>query len=213
MKKPIVLIILLLSSAYIFSQENDPAENNSLQVAFVPSAFLNVWTGYQGKLEYEYKNNFAININCGYLYGKRSNELYKGVRIRPSVRYYFNSSSINDYRSFVGIGYLYRNTTTGRTGSIIKGGGQYFERVKFDSKNTLQGIYIMAGSRTYFSNRFWLEGAIGLGPGRLSIKNEGLPIGSELLENERFIFFNFNRVGDRGMGVIIMHVSIGMRIF
>ncbi len=212
MRKTLVFCLLIISIYNIDAQDYD-YDTNGFSVGIVPSALLNIWTGFQGKVEYGFKDNFAVDLNVGYLYGRDNDGLYSGVRIRPSFRYYFNESYIQNDKLYGAVGYLYRDHNTRTEGSISRSGGQYFERVLYTRATTLSGIFAMFGGRTQISDRFWIDGGIGLGSGILDVRNEGLQPGEELTNEFESIFnLGFRTPGSRRLGIIIAHFSICVSI-
>jgi len=208
MRNTLILFFFIISNCSIDAQD-DGINTNGFSVGIVPSALLNVWTGFQGKVEYGFMDNLAVDLNIGYIRGRENDGPYSGVRIRPSIKYYFNEDYNENDRFYVSIGYLFRDHNTRSKGSISRAGGQFFERVNYTRATRLTGVFAMFGARSRLTKRIWIDGGIGLGPGLLDIKNEDLEPGAVLVnDSERLFTFTIREPGTRRLGIIIAHFSI-----
>jgi hypothetical protein len=206
MKKNFILIFLFSVWCSVTNAQEDNYDINGFSVGIVPSALLNVWTGFQGEVNYGFADHYEISINGGNLYGQNKDTPFTGYRIRPSVKYYF----LNDYeenRFYIEAGYLHRVVNEKVIDNYNMFQGAYQQKLLNNRSRTLNGGFAMIGTRTsLLSSNFYLDFGVGAGLGYITIAHDTLENGELIPTNA---LFSNTREGTSGFPILIMHLSIG----
>lgn len=212
----LALLLLMVSTCYCFAQhqELDTTSINSsvdgFYVALVPSALSNPWTGYQAKVSYGFFDNFQLQLNGGFLYGKRSGYKFNGYRIRPAVKMFFLSSGAFD-RFYIGLEYNIRKIVEKGEANYSRFGGAYREVLPFERIKKSRSFILSFGSRSYVQEGFYIETGLGLGVGPINVTTTQYPNAEHLADFE--IFRSYQEQGEYSMINLLIHVSIGVKIF
>ena len=213
MKSAISIFIALVVSLTLQAQEEtEYFDFDGPSIAIVPSAFANQWNGYQLKFDYVTRNHYGFDINIGYLYGKKNEGLYSGLRIKPTFRYYLNSNSDPEKRIYIGLGYLYRRLSLDTQGDLKRFGGQFFERVTYKSNSSLHGSFLEAGNRSKINDKFWMDFSIGLGYGEVTRTTPDKPEGSIQEVGSSSLIDESTIAGISEYAIAFFHISLGMRL-
>ena len=147
---------------------------------FSASAFINTTPGVQVGYEYLFAKSFSLVGEAGYLFEPTENR--RGIRLKGEVRTYFNSSV------FLGIEFVYKKTVT----RVV----DWVDVQTHDQMLSFKGIrnLVYGGPKmgviipVIEDNVFFIEIAGTLGYARYKVYNEGLPEGSQLIQNRGFFF-------------------------
>lgn len=201
----IILFASIFYTSYIQGQE-DNYDINGFSVGIVPSALLNIWTGFQGEVNYGFADHFEVSLNGGNLYGRNKDTPFTGYRVRPSVKYYF----LNDYENFryyIEAGYLRRVVNEQVIDTYNMFQGAFLQDLLNNRKRILDGGFVMYGlKQQFFSSKFYTDFGFGIGYGSITIAHDNIE-GGELLPNQNI--FSITREGTRGFVIIIFHLSVG----
>lgn len=119
-----------------------------------------------------------------------SNEYYRGVKIRPAVKFYLIRAEKKDvYLSAVLKHHRIRHAGYG---SVTRQGNQYSEWMLLERRLNLWGGLLCVGFQNYLGTkqRFLLETYFGIGHRRLSISDANLPDDAQSFQGDRnFTFF------------------------
>lgn len=179
-----ILAFLFIFSTNVFSQELENIQG--FKIGVTPSALLNKWLGYQGKVAYMHKR-FEFEANVGYLAGRNNGESYSGIRIRPLVKYYF-AQTPNEFYYF-GFGGLYRSVDVDATGVFGRYDTSYFQSLDFKLKEKMKGLYFMFGVLMPLrGDHFFVDLGAGLGNSKLKIEHFDVP--DDALFYTTFPFFS-----------------------
>ncbi len=217
MKNYILIILFIGLSSAVHAQPQGDEEIvktqsvNGLYVAFVPSALINPWTGYQAKVNYGLFNLIQLQINGGLLYGKRSDYRFSGYRIRPCVKF-FLPIGIEAYdRFFIGVEYNVRKIKEKGEANYARFGGAFIEELPFERIKKSQSFIFSFGARIQVDKLFFIESGIGCGAGPIKVtttKHEN----SDLFPDQLF-FRRYQEEGEYSMLNVLIHISIGVKLF
>ena len=212
-----VFLILFINTSYCAAQHQaqDTVESansivNGLYAAIVPSALFNPWTGYQAKLNYGFLDLIQLQLNAGWLNGKRGDYNFSGYRFRPAVKLFFLNRSGGE-RLYFGLEYNIRKTVEKGEANYNRFGGAYREMLPFERTKELKSFIFSFGSRSYVSDGIYIESSIGLGVGPLDVTTTHYPNAQYLPEFR--IFRNYPEQGEYSLINLLIHFSVGMKIF
>lgn len=206
MKKRIVIIFLFLFFFICSHAQEDNYDINGFSVGIVPSALLNVWTGFQGEINYGFADHFEVSINAGFLYGNLRDNAYDGYRFKSSVKYYF-LNDLEDNRFYIEAGYLKRITNEEFLATYNMFQGAFRQELVSIRTREINGGYAMFGSRSNFGgSRYYLDFGIGIGLGTITILNDPIE-NAEALSDQNF-FVN-NDDGTLPFPIFLLHFAVG----
>jgi len=204
--KKFISIIIVFSFFSTSNAQEDNYDINGFSVGIVPSALLNVWTGFQGEINYGFADHFEVSINAGFLYGKRRNNSYDGYRIRPSLKYYF-LNDLENFRFYLEAGYMYRVTNEKFLASYNMFQGAFRQELINNRKREIEGLFAMFGSRsTVKDTRVYIDYGIGIGFGSITVVNGQIDNAEPIND---FNFFGNNDDGTLPFPIFILHLAVG----
>lgn len=203
----IVFSFLLVFQLPSFCQ--DDLVRQGFSIGVTPSALLNKWTGFQGKVAYTYKD-FELEMNIGSLSGSDEGEPYSGLRIRPVVKYYF--SETGDTKYYFGLGGLHRKLNIEAVGTFGRFNNSFFQEFDFEITQSMNGYYGMFGILIPFSNdRFFFDGGIGFGSSRITTEHSGAPNDAVLIYTPPFFSKDTRSAGVTSYPIAFYHLAIMFR--
>jgi len=175
-------------------------------IGIVPSALFNSWNGYQIKTSYGF-NGFEISVNTGYLAGFKQDDFYQGYRIRSAIKYYFYQN--NHESIFVGFGGLIRQVNWDTQGTFSRFDDSFFQNFDFELDQRMLGVYSMAGARVpTWSDKLFVDVALGIGRSVLDVKNLGVPSDATLSSDFWFLSADTTSAGRRDYPIFFFHIAI-----
>ena len=206
----ILLILGLCCILYDPTLGQDMDRIKGFKLGVTPSALMNRWIGYQGKVAYTYKN-FEVEANVGYISGTDNDEPHSGYRIRPVVKYYLSESDQTFY--YIGFGGLHRKVNIDANGTFGRFNNTFFQEFDFKLTHTLNGLYGMAGSLIpIHKDRFFLDFGVGLGRGVLTVEHSGVPDDAVLVASPPLFTYDSRSEGKISNHMIyFMHMAFSYR--
>jgi len=205
------LLLSIISCAYgqYFSglgvSEEGKSNIQGFKIGITPSALMNRWLGYQGKIAYNF-NGYEIELNAGYLSGNLNKESYDGYRFRPAFKYYYSERSEGTY--YWGIGGLLRQIDIAGRGTFSRFNNTFFQEMDYDLDKRLLGFYAMFGFLTpIINNNFFIDVGAGLGRGKLRTRYRNVPQDAEILYNLPIFTIDSRSEGSITYPIIICHFS------
>ena len=183
---------------------------NGFSIGLTPSAFLNRWAGYQGKVSYAYKN-LELEINAGYLAGVDNDEKYSGYRFRPLLKYYILKS--RGGITYFGVGWLLRKLNIEASGSFSSPNTMAVQELEFDIDQTMSGAYLSFGNLYEIEqDKFYFDLGIGLGTSRVNTNHQGIPDDAELIYEPEAFEEDTRSRGVTQYPIVFGHCAFIMRI-
>lgn len=195
MRKLLIFIVLQLPVALCAQTATVIPPLPPFTFKFIQGPLLNpVQTSLDFRIDIPFARRWALEAGGGYILGSElfsqfKNEYYRGVKIRPALKFYLQRAEKKDvYLSLVFKNHLIRHATYN---SVTRQGNQYSEWLLVERKLNLRSGLICIGFQNYLgrNQRFLLETYFGFGRRRLSISEPNLPVDAATFVNRDFNFF------------------------
>ena len=212
----LILFVSVISHAQversIYSQgyENDDFNfHNNISIGITPSALMNRWMGFQGKLSYFYKKVEFV-ANAGYLSGSDQGDPYTGYRLRPTIKHHFAMTDMGSI--YWGFGGLWRQLNVQTSGSFTQDGSLVVPR-NFEVDESMRGLFAMFGVLIPFRNeRFRFDGGVGFGNARINTTQIDVPEEFTYLPSTNIFSTDYRTPGRRSFLIFFVHLSLHVRI-
>lgn len=208
-------ILCISCSLYAQNEEIDIAQpkfnTNGLYIAIVPSALMNPWTGFQTKFNYGFADIIQLQLNLGRLHGKRGGYPFRGYRVRPGVKLFLPLGDQIYDRFYIGIEYNIRKITESGEAVYARFGGLFQEKLPFERITKSRSFIFSFGSRSEMNKRLYIETGLGFGIGPLSVSTTQYQNAEVLRDDNSFRLYL--EQGDYSMANVLIHVSLGIKLF
>lgn len=200
-KMPPLRLLLLLLPSLVFSQEK-PADKIPLRPPFtlkiVPLNLINtVQFSTDLMVDIPIAKRWALEMGLGYIldswaHAPSFDETYRGIKIKPTLKYFVDRSAHDD--SYVGLAFKYNYIENERYVNLIRQGFQYSETRLLRRTLDIWGLSIKAGSQLYMGkqDRWVIEPFGGFGFRQIRVSPYELPPDAEI-EAQRGFIFSFDR--------------------
>ncbi|MEM9547018.1 MAG: hypothetical protein AAGA77_13640 [Bacteroidota bacterium] len=197
------------STRYLYK----PYDYDTLQgfrVGIVPSALINRWLGYQGKVSYRF-GRYEVELNAGYLKGTDNAEPYHGYRIRPVYKIYTVEDGNGAY--YWGIGALLRQLNIDADGTFSRFNNSFFQTLDFELDQRMLGGYGLFGVlMPLYKDRFFLDFYVAGGFAQLKTQHFNIPDDAELLYDLPFFSVDSRGAGSLRYPIALVHISFSVQL-
>ncbi len=171
MRRYSLLLLILLFSASLYSQEKEEACVYPVYALGIsPSSFINTYRAIQISQEFGIYKPFNISLESGYIYSTYyRNRNTSGFRLRPSIEYYFGEVLSTVYS--VGLFYSYRYTDDRYDFETNHSDYRYKEVIHLQKQKIFKGYGLQLGLRKDLGSGFYFNLNIGFGPGKLTVES------------------------------------------
>lgn len=172
-------------------------------VGITLSALANPVSALQGNYSFGITNRLRVKGDFGYVVGDLFDGQASGFRLKPSIQYLIEKSSIAS--TYLALSYTYRYSESERTEFVNFPNQSFIQENKYSRTRTLQGVELLFGGVMRLSDRFILDGGYGLGYGILNTVDIGNR--EEGIDSE-FSLRDFIGLGEQPILIISIHLSI-----
>jgi len=201
------IISLLRLSASSFQIEQDSIKKKVVfpahSVGLTCSALANPVPAIQLNYGLGVTDRFRIKGDFGYILGDLFDGQASGFRLKPSVQYLIEKSSLAS--TYLAISYTYRYSESKRTEFVNFPNQSFIQENTYSRTRTLQGVELLFGGIMRLSDRFILDGGYGLGYGILNTVDIG---NMEAGIDSEFSLRDFIGLGKQPIFIISIHLSI-----
>lgn len=192
MRKLLIIIFIQLPVAMWSQSATVIPELPPFTFKIVPGPLLNpVQTSLDLRMDIPVARRWALEAGGGLVLGSEplaqfKNEYYRGIKIRPAVKFYLQRAEKKDvYLSLVIKNHIIRH---GEYRSVTRQGNQYSEWLLLERRLNLWSGLICVGFQNYLGSnqRFLLETYFGVGRRRLSVSEADLPADATDFDNRDF---------------------------
>lgn len=186
---------------------------NGIFVGVSPLAALNEWTGYQLSSGVGFADRYEVHLDAGYLVGRRDAGTFKGMRLRPSFRFYFAKSKPNDsFRIFAALSYQYRNLSEDIFAAYSEFDGKFTKNRDIIRDRVMHAGYISFGAKHAMSGNFWLDFSVGIGPATERVMVPQFPNSTYIDTGSGLFKDTKNESGSYSLGAAFLNLGLGVRL-
>lgn len=172
--KSIFLVFSLLITVVVFGQKvedvHESYQAGKVRIGLTPSAVLNVFPGIQANATVFLANNFALEGEAGYLFGRYDQVPFRGHRFRGMAKFYPFSDLETGFGFFTAFGINHRFTSMDRSQSFSGSNGP----IDYQETISLTGAVAMCGTTLNPAEHFVVDFGIGAGLGYRTTRYRGL---------------------------------------